>query len=396
MQARLATAGAPLARLGDWLIPLGLAVFGLYETLGKAPPERGAKLLQTLGVLAVAAPLLWRRRAPLAVLAVVVVGFAVAWPAERSTGGVTFAAVFGLLIAVFSVGASAERARAVPVVAVAAAMVVAMLVADVRAGYLRPADAAGSFVFFAVGFYAGELVRVRHLRAVALEEQAAALERERDERARAAVAEERARMARELHDILAHTLSTMVLQAGASRQVLRSDLETVEELLLSVERTGREALGEVRRLLGLLRASDDAGGLLSQPTLASIHSLIQETTKAGLPVDLRVEGEPVALSSGLGLSAYRIVQEALTNALKHAGPARAEVVIRYGDRDLELVISDDGAGGHAAPADGHPAGHGLLGVQERVTLYGGSMTAGPRAGGGYALRARLPLDPARS
>jgi signal transduction histidine kinase len=393
MQARLATAGAPLARLGDWLIPLGLAVFGLYETLGKAPPERGAKLLQTLGVLAVAVPLLWRRRAPLVVLAVVVVGFAVAWPAERSTGGVTFTAVFGLLIAVFSVGAYAERARAVPVVAVAAAMVVAMLAADVRAGYLRPADAAGSLVFFAVGFYAGELVRVRHLRALALEEKAAALERERDQRARAAVAEERARMARELHDVLAHSLSTMVLQAGASRQVLRSDVETVEELLLSIEGTGREALGEVRQLLGLLRASDDAGGLRPQPTLASIDGLIEETSKAGLPVDLRVEGEPVALSPGLDLSAYRIVQEALTNALKHAGPARAEVVIRYGDRDLELAITDDGLGARAGPADGQPSGHGLLGMHERVALYGGSMTAGPRAGSGYALRARLPLDP---
>jgi signal transduction histidine kinase len=396
MQARLATAGAPLARLGDWLIPLGLAVFGLYETLGEAPPERGAKLLQTLGVLAVAVPLLWRRRAPLVVLAVVVVGFAVAWPAERSTGGVTFTAVFGLLIAVFSVGAYAERARAVPVVAVAAAMVVAMLAADVRAGYLRPADAAGSLVFFAVGFYAGELVRVRHLRAQALEEKAAALERAREERARAAVAEERARMARELHDILAHTLSTMVLQAGAARQVLRSDPATVEELLLSIERTGREALGEVRRLLGLLRANDDAGGLGPQPTLASIDGLIEETSKAGLPVDLRVEGEPVALSAGLDLSAYRIVQEALTNALKYAGPARAQVVIRYGDRELELAITDDGAGGRAEPADGQPAGHGLLGMQERVALYGGSMTAGPRAGGGYALHARLPLDPAHS
>ena len=394
MQARLATAGAPLARLGDWLIPLGLAVFGLYETLGEAPPERGAKLLQTLGVLAVAVPLLWRRRAPLVVLAVVVVGFAVAWPAERSTGGVTFTAVLGLLIAVFSVGAYAERARAVPVVAVAAAMVVAMLVADVRAGYLRPADAAGSLVFFAVGFYAGELVRVRHLRAQALEEKAAARERARDERARAAVAEERARMARELHDILAHTLSTMVLQAGAARQVLRSDPATVEELLLSIERTGREALGEVRRLLGLLRANDDAGGLGPQPTLASIDGLIEETSKAGLPVDLRVEGEPVALSAGLDLSAYRIVQEALTNALKHAGPARAQVVIRYGDHDLELAISDDGAGARAGPADGQAGGHGLLGVQERVALLGGSMTAGPREGGGYALRARLPLDPA--
>jgi signal transduction histidine kinase len=396
MQARLATAGAPLARLGDWLIPLGLAVFGLYETLGKAPPVRGAKLLQTLGVLAVAGPLLWRRRAPLVVLAVVVVGFAVAWPAERSTGGVTFTAVLGLLIAVFSVGAYAERARAVPVVAVTAAMVVAMLVADVRAGYLRPADAAGSLVFFAVGFYAGELVRVRHLRALALEEKAAALERERDQRARAAVAEERARMARELHDILAHTLSTMVLQAGASRQVLRSDVETVEELLLSIEGTGRDALGEVRRLLGLLRASDDADGLRPQPTLASIGGLIEETTKAGLPVDLRVEGEPVALSPGLDMSAYRIVQEGLTNVLKHAGPARAEVVIRYGDRDLELAITDDGVGPRPGSADSQPAGHGLLGMQERVALYGGLMTAGPRAGGGYGLRARLPLDPARS
>jgi signal transduction histidine kinase len=249
-------------------------------------------------------------------------------------------------------------------------------------------------VFVAVGFYAGELVRIRHLRALALEERATALERERDERARAAVAEERTRMARELHDILAHTLSTMVLQAGASRQVLHSDLETVEELLLSIARTGREALGEVRRLLGLLRASDDPDGLLPQPTLANLDGLIQETSKAGLPVELRVEGKPVAPSPGLDLAAYRIVQEALTNALKHAGPARAEVVIRYGDRDLELVISDDGAGARAGSADGQPAGHGLLGVQEPVALYGGLVTAGPRAGGGYALRARLPLDPA--
>jgi signal transduction histidine kinase len=201
-------------------------------------------------------------------------------------------------------------------------------------------------------------------------------------------------MARELHDVLAHSLSTMVLQAGASRQVLRSDVETVEELLLSIEGTGREALGEVRQLLGLLRASDDAGGLRPQPTLASIDGLIEETSKAGLPVELRVEGEPVALSPGLDLSAYRIVQEALTNALKHAGPARAEVVIRYGDRELELAITDDGAGARAGPAEGQPAGHGLLGMQERVALYGGSMTAGPREGGGYALCARLPLDPA--
>jgi signal transduction histidine kinase len=150
----------------------------------------------------------------------------------------------------------------------------------------------------------------------------------------------------------------------------------------------------VRRLLGLLRASDDPDGLLPQPTLASIDGLIEETTKAGLPVELRIEGEAVALSPGLDLAAYRIVQEGLTNALKHAGPARAEVVIRYGDHDLELAISDDGASGRARPTDGQPAGHGLLGVQERVALYGGSMTAGPRAGGGYALRACLPLDPA--
>ena len=201
-------------------------------------------------------------------------------------------------------------------------------------------------------------------------------------------------MARELHDVLAHSLSTMVLQAGASRQVLRSDLEAVEELLLSIERTGREALGEVRRLLGLLRAGDDVDGRLPHPTLASIDGLIEETTKAGLPVDLRVEGDPVALSPGLDLSAYRIVQEALTNVLKHAGPsARTEVRVSTDNHAVIIEVLDNGLGARAGPADGQPSGHGLLGMHERVALYGGSMTAGPQAGSGYALRARLPLDP---
>ena len=195
-------------------------------------------------------------------------------------------------------------------------------------------------------------------------------------------------MARELHYVLAHTLSTMVLKAGASRQVLRSDVETVEELLLSIEGTGREALGEVRQLLGLLRASDDPDALLPQPTLASIDGLLEETTKAGLSVDLRVEGEPVALSPGLDLSVYRIVQEALTNALKHAGPARARVRITYEPDAVMLEVEDDGHGSAAADDRG---GHGLVGMRERVSLFGGSLRAGEGDEGGYAVRARLPL-----
>jgi signal transduction histidine kinase len=219
------------------------------------------------------------------------------------------------------------------------------------------------------------------------ERRARIAERERDVAAREAVVEERARIARELHDVIAHHVSMIVLQAGAERRVLDGADSSTREVLETVERTGRSALTEMRRLLGMLRG-DEYGPLTPQPSLADVPTLIGQLSDAGLPVELHVEGEPTELPVGIDLSAYRIVQEALTNALKHAGDARASVDIRYGADSLELEIADDGAG-VATPTES--GGHGLVGMRERVALYGGRLDAGMRPGGGFAVRVLLPI-----
>jgi signal transduction histidine kinase len=223
--------------------------------------------------------------------------------------------------------------------------------------------------------------------AAALRERAERAERERETAARAAVTEERARIARELHDVVAHSVSVMVLQTGAVRRLLGDDQVREREALGTVERTGREALLELRRLLGVLRTPDERVELAPQPGLSELPALVTRTESAGLPVALRIEGEPPPLPLGVDLSAYRIVQEALTNALKHAGPARAEIAIRYRPDAVEIEVSDDGRGSAAANGEGH----GLVGMRERVTLYGGELSAGAREGGGYTVRARLPI-----
>jgi signal transduction histidine kinase len=219
------------------------------------------------------------------------------------------------------------------------------------------------------------------------ERRAEIAERERDLVAREAVVEERARIARELHDVIAHHVSMIVLQAGAERRVLEGSNASTREVLETVERTGRSALTEMRRLLGMLRA-DTNEPLTPQPRLTDLPTLVGQLRAAGLPVDLCVEGDPRELPVGIELSAYRIVQEALTNALKHAGNATASVNIRYGSDSLELEIADDGAEGSTPVASG---GHGLLGMRERVALYGGRLDAGRRPGGGFAVRVLLPI-----
>jgi signal transduction histidine kinase len=212
-------------------------------------------------------------------------------------------------------------------------------------------------------------------------------ERERDVVAREAVVEERARIARELHDAIAHNVSMMVVQAGAERRVLEPDNAPTREVLETIEKIGRGALTEMRRLVGMLR-SDAADPLTPQPGLDDLGRLVAQVREAGLPVELSIEGERRDLPVGIELSAYRIVQEALTNALKHAGDAHATVQVRYGAESLELEIVDDGAGGLARAAGG---GHGLVGMRERVALYGGRLDAGRSPGGGFAVRVLLPI-----
>jgi signal transduction histidine kinase len=219
------------------------------------------------------------------------------------------------------------------------------------------------------------------------ERRAQIAERERDLAAREAVVEERARIARELHDVIAHHVSMIVLQAGAERRVLDGANASTREVLETVERTGRSALTEMRRLLGMLRA-DANEPLAPQPGLSDVPTLVTQLREAGLPVELQVEGERHELPVGIELSAYRIVQEALTNALKHAGEAKATVNVRYGLDSLELEIADDGTGTSMAVDSG---GHGLVGMRERVALYGGRLDAGRRPSGGFAVRVLLPI-----
>ena len=239
---------------------------------------------------------------------------------------------------------------------------------------------------FAITWVAGFALRERVEQAEAAELRAALAERERDAAARIAVAEERARIARELHDVVAHAVSVMVLQVGAVRHKLPGALAEDNQALQDVERAGRTALDEMRRLLAAMRREGDEAELLPQPGLDGLDSLLEKVERAGLPVELHLDGEPVPLPRGIELSAYRIVQEGLTNALKHARASDADVTVRYSPDELEIEVRDDGVGG--STTDG--LGHGLIGIRERVKIYGGEMTAGSE-NGGFVLSARLPI-----
>jgi signal transduction histidine kinase len=367
----------------DALLAAALAVgaqLELWTSLGDTD-----RTVVALGALLLTAPLAWRRRAPLAAVAVVMATWAalalltdaVEWPLTANL------AVF---IALYSVAAHAGRRRAR--VGGAIGMAAAWLATSREHGS-TPGDYVLITMLIASIWAAGFALRGWRLRAAALEDRALVLEREREEKARAAVAEERERIARDLHDVIAHCVSLMVVQAGAERRVLADGQGSTREVLLSIEQTGRQALVEMRRLVEMLDRRDEPLGLAPQPSVEQLGQLVEQVREAGLPVELRVIGEPEPLSPGVELSAYRIVQEGLTNALKHAGPAHARVTVRYGDHRLELEVADDGH----APAAGDGGGHGLVGMRERAALFGGTLQAGPRADGGYAVRATLPLGP---
>lgn len=247
-------------------------------------------------------------------------------------------------------------------------------------------------LMFAVCWLAGFTLRARVEQMEAAEERAARAERERDAAARIAAAEERARIARELHDVVAHATSVMVLQTGAVRHRLPPTLTEEATALQDVERTGRAALVEMRRLLGAMRQDDHEVDWAPRPGLDGIGALVARVGETGLPVHLHVEGEPVDLPAGLDVSAFRIVQESLTNVLKHAHAARADVTVTYAPEELRIEVRDDGQG--ATSTDG--LGHGLVGIGERVKVYGGELTAGPAADGGFVVSVRLPIEGPRA
>jgi signal transduction histidine kinase len=242
---------------------------------------------------------------------------------------------------------------------------------------------------FAICWFAGFMLHESADQTEAAEARATVAEREREADALRAVIEERTRIGRELHDIVGHSVSVMTVQTSGVRRLLRPEQEQEREALLAVERTGREALAEMRRVVGALRDPEGGPALAPQPSLSRIDTLVAHARETGLPVDLEIEGEPVPLPAGVELTAYRLVQEGLTNTIKHASAKHADVRVRYDGDHVEIEVCDDGRGvdGKASPA----GGHGLVGMRERVSIFGGELEAGAPAEGGYRLRARLPV-----
>jgi signal transduction histidine kinase len=346
----------------------------------------GSKLGLSLFTLLWGLPLLARRRAPVAAATAVFVGFAaqaVIWPHSVPYSFFTFVIVM-LAGGLYGYHLTTARSRAAGAALVLAAIVLVVGL-DPEGSW---ANLISSLPIAAIAWLIGHVLRANNERNAELRERAERLERERDAEARAAVAEERTRIAREMHDVVAHSLSVMVVQAEAAEEMLARDPERARRPLSAVQETGRTALTELRRMLGVLREAEGGPDLAPQPGLAGLDALAQQVRDAGLPVTVRVEGEPRPLSPTGDLQAYRIVQEALTNALKHAGPARAEVLVRYEPTEVVLEVVDDGRGYDPATDGG---GHGLVGMRERVAVCGGVMSAGRRAQGGFEVVARLPI-----
>ena len=368
-------------RLFDGLIVLGIvgAILEFVVTSDDDPaytPTASLWFLVPASVLAIA-PLLARRRfpfgAPVATLGVIT---AVSFY-EENFAPASLAIFLTVIVSAFLLGMAPERRQAfagIPIFVATLALVIRN----------HPEDGFEEFVFitlilgcaWAAGFAFKSKLADVHERQVHAEEAA-----------KLAVSEERNRITRELHDVLAHSVSVMTVQASAVRRRLTPEQEREREALLTVEETGRQALAEMRRLVGIMRTEEETVALAPQPGLGTLPALVEQVRQSGLPVELRVEGDPVSLPPGIDLSAYRIVQEALTNTLKHAGPARAWVAVRYVGDDVEIDVENDGRSG--AESDG--AGHGLVGMRERVAMCGGELHSGPRPGGGYRISARLPV-----
>jgi signal transduction histidine kinase len=365
-------------RRADVAIAVALYAVVLTEFVGGEFATARAPLLA--GGLLLTAPLAWRRAAPLPAVAASMAGaMALALLTRSDTEPQTPIVV--MLVAAYSAGAHLPRREALA----GLGLVIAAIVVD------EPGDTIVLGPVCLGAWLAGRLWQGRERDAARMTELAAALERERVEERRIAVAEERARIARELHDVVAHAMTTIVLEAGAERLHLGPEQERTGQTLQGIERTGRQALDEMRRLLGVLREADDEAALAPQPSLARLDELVDHLGRTGLAVEVHVLGEPVELAPGLDVNAFRIVQEALTNVLKHADVAMARVVVAYEAGVLALEVSDDGRG----RARNGTGGHGLTGLRERVALFGGELEAGPGPDGGFAVRARLPLEAAR-
>jgi signal transduction histidine kinase len=370
----------------DAVLAAGLLALGESELLGGSTYDGaavwpGSEAVNGLLVIpALTLPLALRRTRPLA--AFLAVAAVIATSSAILGGGEAVTLFLVMVVAVYSGAANAGRPMLVAAVAAAAATAHVVFDPHVKG--------VGDVVFgvglFAVAWVFGLAVSARQRRIASLEHTTVELAAGRAEHAREAVSRERSRIARELHDVVAHAVSVIVVQSQGGQRTLGRDEAKTRAALEAIEATAREALDEMRRLLLMLRETEDAAETAPQPGLGQIEHLAGQFRDAGLPVAVVVEGDPVPLPAGLDLSAYRVVQEGLTNALKHGG-AEVRVVLRYGADELQVEVLDAGGG----PGGGEGSGHGLLGMRERVSLYGGVLESGPGPGGGWRLSARLPL-----
>ncbi len=356
--------------------------------LAVSEKDPGTRILAALLAAAVCCPLLLARRMPLAALLAVLVAAALDSRFGASLG-MTWVVV---LVATFGLGAWAGGRAAVVGVVTLAVAVLAIDVPRLQAG-AAVGDVVPGWLILASVFGLGRWIRARRRDQADLVARTAALERAREEETRAAAAHERARIARELHDLVGHGLAVIVLQAQAADRTLSTDPESARRAVGAVVTAGRDALAELRRLLDVL-ATGDGDATAPLRGLADLEALAAQVRDAGLAVHVSVSGSPRPLSPGLDLSAYRIVQEALTNTLRHAGRATADVRVHYRADALEVEVLDDGSAGHVDGV-GPPGrvGHGLIGMRERTALYGGTLEAGRRSRGGFAVRAVFPVEP---
>ena len=386
---RLRAAG-PLVLDGLLAVATAAAGVTLLATVLPFDPGSPRSLAAYLLVLAHTLPIAVRRRWPLGVLAV-----GLATGAGVAALGLNLVVLtFALLIYVYTVAARCPRRVSVAALATTEALLALVWLARPRA-----IGDGGSMVLdgliMAAAWWLGDGTRRRQEAVVTAQHRAAELERAREELARRAVTEERLRIARELHDVVAHSMSIIAVQSGVGVHVLDSRPEEARKALVAVEATSRQALVEMRRLLGVLRQeAETRGSLAPAPGLAEVEALAAEVARAGVRVEVRIEGTPSELPAGLDLSAYRIVQEALTNVVRHAGPATARVAVRHSPGQVAVEVVDDGRG--AVPGDQGHGGHGIAGMRERAALYGGTLEAGPLPGGGFRVAATLPVEEAQS
>jgi len=382
-------------RYGDPLLSSVLAVGITLELIAWAGGGLGTAI--PAGLLATV-PLALRRRSPLTSFVLVMVGLGLLFEYQPGFDNDSMALVVAFFVSLYSVG---RHATGIEAGLAALGLVLVMLLlfrADGGLGQIDPGDIAFYLAFLGAPWAAGLTLRLRRERETQLNAEYDRLRREQEERERRAVADERSRIARELHDVVSHAISVTVLQARGARRSLDSDPEAARGALDAIEQINTAALGDMRRLLAVLRDTEGDGSVpldgedrAPQPSLEQLDLLVDQVRDAGMPVTVEVRGQRQAVPPGVDLSAYRIVQEALTNVLKHAAGAQAQVVLDYVADSLCVTITDDGMSGPSGDS-ALGGGRGLIGIQERVAVVGGEVTAGPRRDGGFEIRARLPYS----